>query len=53
MIALDVVGGMVKAVKYFSKISIGFLVEYVVDCLDGRRNHDLNTKAKLKFQLVF
>ena len=51
-IGLTVAKNLGKLVNYFSKISVGFLVEYVIDCLDGLRNHDLNTKAKLKFRII-
>ena len=51
-IGLTVAKSMGKLVNYFSKISVGFLVEYIIDCLDGSRNHDLNTKTNLKFRII-
>lgn len=49
ILAIEKIGSIAK---YFSKISIGVLVEYIIDCLDGKRNHDLDTTAKLKFRLI-
>ena len=41
-----------KLASIFVKVSIGYLVEYLVDCLDGKRDHKLNTNANLKFRII-
>ena len=49
VIAVQSIG---KIANLFTKLSIGFLIEYIADCLDGKRDHKLNTSANLRFRII-
>ena len=43
------VNGKVSETK---ELSVGGIVQYLVDCLDGKWDGKLDTKAKIRFQII-
>ena len=42
--------GLISIIAVF--LSVGDIVQYVVDCLDGKWDNCLDTKKKLKLQII-
>lgn len=50
-IILGSIGGILSIYTIFS--SVGNIIQYIVDCLDGRWDGYLNTKSELGFHIIF